>query len=397
MSFKISLLVATRFIAAKSSNRFISFLSLFSIFATSIGIMVLITVMSVMNGFDHEIRNLVYLKNDHVLISSNDGNLHNWQNIIKTINQHQSVISTTPIVTTEALLINNNNIKPIFLRGEQTVNDNKNGNSYGITLSPPIAYKLGLAIGDKVQVITPKMESSITGTKPRMKKFTVVDIKNNPQSNLIQYANIVDLQQLLLMPNEISALSIMTTDLDSAPKLAKILRSELGPSYSISSWVDKYSQLFKALQLQKTMMFLILMLIIFIAAFNMLASMIMLVADKRQSIASMRTLGMPKRHIVAIFMLQGIIVGVIGIVIGSIGGYILSKNVTGVVHFLEYIIGSKLVDKAVYMLDYLPSHFVLADLITINSVSLILSLAATIYPAYKASKIEPVELLRNLN
>jgi lipoprotein-releasing system permease protein len=357
--------------------------------------MVLTTVMSVMNGFDYEIRNLVYLKNDHVLITSNNGNLHNWQNIIKIINQHESVITTTPIVTTEALLINNNNIKPIFLRAEQ--NNQAINNHYGITISPPVAYKLGLTIGDKVQVITPKMESSITGAKPRMKKFTVVDIKNNPQSNLIQYANLEDLQKLLLMPNEISALSIITTNLDSAPKLATVLQSQLGPKYNISSWIDKYSQLFKALQLQKTMMFLILMLIIFIAAFNMLASMIMLVADKRQSIASMRTLGMPKRYIVAIFMLQGLIVGVIGVVIGSIGGYILSKNVTEVVHLLEYIIGSKLIDKAVYMLDYLPSHFVLADLITINSVSLILSLAATIYPAYKASKIEPVELLRNLN
>ena len=345
-----------------------------------------------MNGFDYEIRNLVYLKNDHVLITGSNGNLADYKKILEIVKQHENVITATPIVTTEALLINNEHIKPVLLRGEQQ--DNKD---YGITLSPEIAYKLGLSIGDKVQVITPKMENTITGTKPRMKKFTVTAIKSGSQSNLIQYANIKDLQKLLLMPNEISALSITTSDLDSAPKLAKVLRTQLGYQYNISSWVDKYSQLFRALQLQKTMMFLILMLIIFIAAFNMLSSMIMLVADKRQSIASMRTLGMPKRHIVAIFMLQGLMVGVIGIVIGSIGGYILSQNVTEVVHLLEYAIGSKLIDKAVYMLDYLPSHFILADLITINVVSLTLSLAATIYPAYKAAKIEPVELLRNIN
>lgn len=396
MSFKISLLVATRFISTKSSNSFISFLSLFSIFATSIGIMVLTTVMSVMNGFDYEIRSLVYLKNDHVLITGNNGHLQDSESITKIVKQHKNVLTITPIVTTEALLINNENIKPVFLRGEQNElqQDNK---GYGITLSPQVAYKLNLGLGDKVQVITPKMESTVTGTKPRMKKFTVTAIKNNLQSNLIQYANIKDLQKLLLMPNEVSALSITTSDLDSAPKLAKELRTQLGYQYNISSWVDKYSQLFRALQLQKTMMFLILMLIIFIAAFNMLASMIMLVADKRQSIASMRTLGMPKRHIVAIFMLQGLMVGIIGVAIGSISGYILSQNVTEVVNVLEYVIGSKLIDKAVYMLDYLPSHFILADLITINAVSLILSLAATIYPAYKASKIEPVELLRNIN
>lgn len=394
MSLRVSLLIATRFIATKSSNGFISFLSIFSIFATAIGIIVLTTVMSVMNGFDYEIKNLVYLKNDHVLISASSGNLSLDEDIIKDIKKHKDVIEVTPIVTTEALLINDDNIKPVFLRGEQNSAENA---SYGITISPMIAAKLGLSYNDKVQVITPQMENTVTGTKPRMKKFTVTDIKNNSQSSLVQYANIKDLQKLLLMKDDISALSIITKDLDSAPKLANTLQTQLGYKYNVSSWVDKYSQLFRALQLQKNMMFLILMLIIFIAAFNMLASMIMLVTDKRLSIASMRTLGMPKSHIVAIFMLQGLMVGAIGITIGSIGGYLLSQHVTEVVNMLEYITRSKLVDKAVYMLDYLPSHFVLADLITIDMVSLALNLAATIYPAYKAAKIEPVELMRNLN
>ena len=399
MKKSISLLIGSRYIRAKCKNRYVSFLSLFSIIATSLGITVLMTVMSVMNGFDHEIKQLVFTNDDHLVVADSFGNIKDWEKLSTKLKSYSNVVSVEPSVEVQALINNNDELLPALLKGAQHSNIAKTHpklatTKYGIVLTQNYAYRANVDIGDDILVITPKIIHTMAGARPQMHKFKVVEISPNTKFAANQIVRMEDLQKLLAIGDAVSYVNIKMDNLASAPKLQNQLRNDPNFFYSVSSWAERYGQLFKALKLQKTMMFLILMLIIIIAAFNMLSSMVMLVADKRSSIAVLRSLGLTKQKVIYIFIIQGVIIGVIGMIAGTICGYILSTNVTSVVHALEALIGYKLVDKSVYMLDYLPSHIDWNDVIFINITAFILSVLATLYPSYKASLIKPAKVLR---
>ena len=399
MSNILVLKIACRYIRAKCNNNYVSFLSLFSILATALGVAVLITVMSVMNGFDFEIKNLVQETDSHVVISHSKNYISDWKGIIKKLKNYSDIIEIEPTVELQSLLNNDNILAPAIIVGVSQDKLKKNypdlvNRKFGIALTKSYATKLGVDIGDKVLLVTPVLKNSIAGLRPEMHKFSVVDIVDSQKFMPQQIVRLEDLQKLLNIGNNISNLNIKMANLDSGPSLAHKLRSEQNFFYNVSSWEDRFSQLFKALSLQKTMMFLILMLIIVIASFNMLSSMVMLVNDKQNSIAILKTLGMRKKQITLIFILQGIIVGVIGVTLGTILGLVLSDNVTNIVNLLENILGYKLVDKSVYMLDYLPVRVKITDIVVINTTALILSFLATIYPSIRAAAILPGKVLK---
>ena len=399
MNKAISLLIASRYIRAKCKNRYVSFLSLFSIIATALGIAVLIAVMSVMNGFDHEIKQLVFTNDDHLVVADSYGNIKNWKNLVTKLKSYPNVVAVDPSVEMQALISNNDELLPALLKGETVSNLNKThprlaNIKYGIVLTQNYAYRANVDIGDEVLVITPKIKNTLAGPRPQIHKFKVVEIIPNAKFATNQIVRMQDLQNILAIGDAVSYVNVKMDSLASAPILQNKLRSDPDFFYSVSSWAERYGQLFKALKLQKTMMFLILMLIIIIAAFNMLSSMVMLVADKRSSIAVLRSLGLTRRQVVFVFIIQGIIIGIIGMFVGTICGYVLSINVTSVVHAIESLIGYKLVDKSVYMLDYLPSYIDWDDVTVINTTAFILSVLATLYPSYKASLIKPAKVLR---
>jgi lipoprotein-releasing system permease protein len=267
---------------------------------------------------------------------------------------------------------------------------------FGIIITQSYAAKLDANINDDVLLVTPVLRSTITGLRPEMHKFNIVDIIPNTKFIPQQIVRLEDMQKILSVGKRVSNINIRLKDLDDGPSLAKNLRNDNSFFYSVSSWADRYSQLFKALSLQKTMMFLILMLIIVIAAFNMLSSMVMLVTDKQNSIAVLRTLGLRKYQVIFIFILQGTILGLIGMALGTALGITISNNVTPIVHGIESILGYKLVDKSVYMLDYLPVKISYMDVIIINITALTLSILATIYPSIKAATISPGKVLKGV-
>lgn len=393
MSIKTSFFIGCRYINARCDNRYASFLSLFSIIATALGIAVLTTVMSVMNGFEHDIKGLVYDFSEHVTISSPSGNISEWQQIADNLVKDKNVTSITPIIFTNAIISKDEEAIPSSIIGLEFQDElaSYHNKSYPIILPYQYANKLNLSIGDKVLVMLPKFNSSITGIQPVMKNFLVVAIDNITKARGNIIVKISDLQKLLGMQNTVTNINVSTTSLEKAITLSKKLQQNT--SITTTTWLDSHGQVFKALKLQKTMMFLILFLIIVIASFNMLSSMVMLVTDKRMSIATLRSLGMSGKNIIAIFMTQGIIIGLLGMLCGTILGVIMSNNVTAIVHALELLIGSKLIDKSVYMLDYLPSQIKIVDIAIINAATFILSAGATIYPAYRATKIKPAYIL----
>ena len=393
--------IACRYIKAKCDNKFISFLSLFSVTATALGVAVLITVMSVMNGFDYEIKNLVMASDSHLIITDSSSYINDWKSIASKIKTYKDVTEIEPSVELQSLLNKDRNLIPVLVSGASKDKIKKyypklQEKKFGIILTDNYALKLDVEIGDDVLLVTPVLKSSITGVQPTMRKFKVIDIIADNKFLPKQIVRMQDLQTLLGIGNRVSNINVKMANLDAGPYLAHELRHNQSFYYNVSSWADRYAQLFKALRLQKTMMFLILLLIIVIAAFNMLSSMVMLVTDKQNSIAVLRTLGMQKRHITSIFMIQGIIIGIIGIIFGTMLGIIISYNVTNIVSFIEQILGYKLIDKAVYMLDYLPVKINISDVITINATALSLSIIATIYPALKAASIKPGKVLKGV-
>lgn len=374
---------------------------MFSVTATALGVAVLITVMSVMNGFDYEIKNLVMASDSHLIITDNSSYINDWKNIANKIKTYKGVTEIEPSVEIQSLLNKDRNLLPVVVAGASKEKINKyypklKEEKFGIILTDSYALKLDVEIGDDVLLVTPVLKSSITGVQPTMRKFKIIDIIENNKFLPKQIVRMQDLQALLSIGNRVSNINVKMANLDEGPYLAHKLRNDNTFYYHVSSWADRYAQLFKALRLQKTMMFLILLLIIVIAAFNMLSSMVMLVTDKQNSIAVLRTLGMQKRQITSIFMIQGIIIGVIGIVLGTILGVIISSNVTNIVSFIEQLLGYKLIDKAVYMLDYLPVKINIVDVIIINATALSLSIISTIYPALKAASIKPGKVLKGV-
>jgi lipoprotein-releasing system permease protein len=327
------------------------------------------------------------------------GHIADWQSLSQQLASIPHVQSAEPTVEIQALINDHRTLLPIAIKGisaDQLKNQVPElvGKKYGIVLHESAAWRVGAQVGDKLLIITPTLQTTVMGTRPIMHNFTVAAVRPTEKFSHLQLARMSDLQTLLGMTNSATAIRLQLDELNHAGEVARILRQNPDFHYSVVTWAEHYADLFKALRLQKTMMFLILSLIVIIAAFNMLSSMVMLVADKRAAIAVLNTLGLSKRQIMAIFITQGLVIGCIGMISGTALGYLLSTHVTEIVHGLERLLSTKLIDQSVYMLDYLPSHIDWQDVAIINIITCILTLLATLYPSYKAAGIEPAKVLR---
>lgn len=402
MQVSPSIRIGLRYIRAKCHNRFVSFLSLFSMIATGLGVAVLITVMSVMNGFDHEMKTMIFQQDAHITIINPLGNITDWKPLSQHLSSIRHVESVEPTVEIQALINDHNMLIPVAIKGIANDQLDKEApqlrdKKYGIILHGSAALRAQADIGDKLVVITPKLQSTVMGMRPIIHHFNVVGIRPSEKFSHYQLARMADLQPLLGMSDTVTAIRLQLDDLSAAAEVANTLRQDPYFHYSVFTWAEHYADLFKALRLQKVMMCLILSLIVIIATFNMLSSMVMLVADKRSAIAILNTLGLSKRQIMAIFIVQGLVIGGVGMISGTALGYLMSIHVTDIVHTLEQLLGTKLIDQSVYMLDYLPSHIEWQDVAIINGITCILTLVATLYPSYKAAGIKPAVVLRGEN
>ncbi len=410
----LALYIGLRYTRAKRRNHFISFISLASMLGIALGVAVLITVLSVMNGFDYEIQNRLFNLANQVTVSRLDGRITDWPELAKKIESHPQIVATAPLVASQGMLTNAGSTAPTLITGilpdrEGSVSQmphyvtqgsfaSLTPKSFNIIVGEGIAENLGLAIGDKVILLTPQANASPLGILPRYKQFTVSGIfhvdGNAAMDNGLAFVNLHDSQLLYQLGNAVTAIRVKVNDLYAAPKVANSLQDALSGDYTVSNWTQEYGTFFKAIRMEKTMIFLILLLIIAVAAFNLVSTLVMVVNDKRADIAILRTFGATPSTILATFIVQGCVVGVVGTLLGLIGGVLLAYNVTSVVNFIQQVFHVQFISSSVYFVDYLPSRPEWTDIWQICAIALGLSLLATLYPAWQASRTQPAEALR---
>lgn len=409
-----ALFIGLRYTRAKRRNHFISLISLISMLGIALGVMVLITVLSVMNGFDKEIKSRVFTMVSPITVSSNTGYVADWSNLQKNIVDLPYITASAPFAIGEVLLSAGGSVQPAMMNGILPQEEQKvsavtskivKGNftklipgNYGIILGENLADRLQVDVGDKITVVTPQVSLSPAGVLPRFKRFEVIGMfKAGGGFGFdagLAFIHLTDAQKLFGLGSNVTGLHLNIKDVYAAPQIALELAQELAPGASITTWADQFGEFFHAVQLEKTMMFFILLLIITVAAFNLVATLVMVVNEKQSDIAILRTFGATPKTIMNIFIVQGALVGIFGTLIGIICGILLASNVTTIVHWIEHVFHVRFLSSNVYFINYLPSAIEITDIIKISIASLLLCLLATLYPAWRASKMDPVESLR---
>lgn len=408
------LFIGLRYTRAKKRNHFISFISLISLLGITLGMTALITVMSVMNGFQKEVRARILGVASHVQISGFDNKLTNWQLVADEALKNPSVVSAAPFVSAQGMVSYDQVVHGAIVRGilpekENTVADFANmmvsgelenliPGDFGIVIGMELARSLGAFRGDKIVLISPQGQVTPAGILPRLKQFTVVGIfeaGHFEYDSALVLIHIADAQKLYRMEdNTVSGVRLKLKDMFQAPQVVNNLASSLTGAYYITDWTKQHANYFRAIQIEKRMLSLILALIIAVAAFNIVSTLVMAVTDKQSDIAILRTLGASPRSIMKIFIVQGTFIGVAGTILGVAGGVLLAYNVGEVVAFIEWVFSVEFLSNEIYYISKIPTDPQTTDIVAVAVVSFVLSLLATIYPSYRASKVNPAEALR---
>ena len=413
MAISYELLIGLRYTRAKRRNHFISFISLISMLGIALGVAALIVVLSVMNGFQTELRGRILAVVSHVQISGANGDMADWEQVAAQSTGQPHVVAAAPYVQAQGMLSFGQSVRGAMVRGvlpdlEDKVADfrphMKEGkleslapDSFNMVLGSELAKALGVFVGDKVTLIAPQGVVTPAGVVPRLKTFTISGIF---EVGMFEYdsglalVRMEDAQRLYRMEDRVSGVRLKLDDLFKAPQVVRQLANKINTAAYLSDWTRSHANFFRAVQIEKNMMFIILSLIVAVAAFNIVSTLVMAVTDKQADIAILRTLGASPRSVMGIFMVQGALIGFIGLGLGIVGGVSLALNIDVVVPFIERMLGTQLFDKQVYYISNLPSELQWGDVLTVTGVSFVLSLVATIYPSWRASRVNPAEALR---
>lgn len=407
------LLVGLRYTHAKRRNHFISFISIVSMAGIALGVMALIVVLSVMNGFQEELRARILGVAAHLEISGPDDRLADWRGVLAQTRQNPEVVAGAPYVSTQGMLANGDRVRGAILRGvvpdlENRVADfaghmkagrleDLKPGAFGIVLGAELARALNVVPGDRLVLLTPQGNITPAGVMPRIKQFTVAGIF---EAGMFEYdsglalIHLRDAQKLLRLGEDVSGVRLKLDEIFRAPFVVQALSQSLSGRFFLTDWTQSHANFFRAVAIEKRMMFLILLLIVAVAAFNIVSTLVMAVTDKQADIAILRTLGARPASIMKIFIVQGAFIGVFGTLLGFVGGVALALNLETVVPVIERIAGMDLFPADVYYISELPSKLVWSDVAIITGVSLFISLVATLYPSWRASRIQPAEALR---
>lgn len=407
----LSLYIGLRYTAAKRRNHFISFISLTSMIGLMLGVAVLIIVLSVMNGFDRELKQRILGMVPHAVILG-DGPLEDWEQVDEQVSKHPSVIAAAPFVQGQAMVTGGGNVRGVMLNGilpeqERTVSiienhmidgslDDLKSGEFGIIIGKLMASSLRLQIGDKVTVVLPEASITPAGVLPRLKRFTVkgvfsVGAELDGNYTLI---HMDDATKLMRTGGKAQGIRLLVDDLFKAQRVAEEAAADLGERYYTSDWTRTHGNLFQAIRMEKTMIGLLLMFIVAVAAFNIVSTLVMVVTDKTADIAILRTMGATPGHIMRIFIVQGAVIGIFGTLVGTGLGVLGAYKISGLIAWLETALGHQFLNADVYFISYLPSQLQWQDVYIISGAGFVMSLLATIYPAWRASRIDPAEALR---
>ncbi len=407
------LFVGLRYTRAKRRNHFISFISITSMLGIALGVAALIVVLSVMNGFQKELRARILGVASHVQIVGMGASLPNWREVMQQASENPEVAAAAPYVMAQGLISHRQTVQGTIVRGvlpedEDRVADiglhMKKGTldalrpgRFGIVLGSELAMSIGARVGDKVVLIAPQGQVTPAGILPRLKQFDLVgifEVGMYEYDSGLALIHLADAQKLYRMDENVSGVRLKLHDLFRAPGTARALTDTLEGDVYVTDWTRSHANFFRAVQIEKRVMFIILLLIVAVAAFNIVSTLVMAVTDKRADIAILRTLGAAPGEIMKIFIIQGALIGVIGTLVGVAGGMLLALNIDVVVPAIERAFGIQFLAKDVYYISDLPSDLHASDVIVIAATSFVLSLLATLYPSYRASRINPAEALR---
>ena len=405
--------IGLRYTRAKRGNRFVSFIALTSMAGIALGVWALIVVLSVMNGFQKELRTRILGVASHVQISGAAGRLTNWRKVADTAGKHPRVVASAPFVNAQAMLTFGQSVRGAIVRGvlpemEERVADigrhMKSGSfaalkpgEYGIVLGVDLARALGAIAGDRIALIAPQGTVTPAGLVPRVKQFTVVGIFQVDHYEYdagLALVHLEDAQRLYQFGTDVSGLRLKLDDLFAARAVARELMADLEQGVLASDWTRSHANFFRAVEIEKRMMFIILTLIVAVAAFNIVSTLVMVVTDKRADIAILRTLGASPGSVLAIFVVQGALIGITGTLIGVASGILTGLNIDVIVPAIEQVLGFKFLAKDVYFIADLPSDVQAGDVATVAIVALGLAFVAAIYPSWRAARVNPAEALR---
>lgn len=407
------LFVGLRYTYTKRRTHFISFISVTSMLGIALGVTALITVLSVMNGFETELRDRILGMASHATITTLDGSLKDWQSVADMIENQPHVLASAPYVSGESMLSNGKYVSGALVQGvlpgqEERVSDVgkhiaggdlellKPG-EYGLILGKDLALSLGAGVGDAITVVSPQITIAPTGVVPRLRRFTVLaifEVGMYEYDRGIALVHIEDAARLFRLQDAVSGLRLKLDDVFDAPLVSYALADILPLEYRVEDWTRRHANFFRAIKTEKRVMFIILTLIVAVAAFNIVSTLIMVVTDKRSDIAILRTLGASPRSIMTIFIIQGVVIGIFGTALGVAGGVGLALNVETIVPAIERLFHVEFMSADVYYISEVPSELHWRDVWIMSSVALVLSLLATLYPAWRAARTHPAEALR---
>lgn len=407
------LLLGLKYTRAKRRNGFISFISFSSMLGIALGVTALITVLSIMNGFQDELRDRILGMTAHMTINEKNDRLTNWENLYNKVINQPHVEGAAPNIMEQGMLTIGNKVNGVAVRGilpefEGQVADIESKmvfgslnslqpKKYNIILGTELATSLGVSLGDKVTLIAPQGSVSPVGIVPRIKRFTVVGLFEagmHEYDSGLAIINIQDAQKVFKYGDSVSGLQLKLDDMFNVGEVKAELSKVVDKVMYMRDWRQQHSNFFKAIEMEKRMMFIVLTLIIMVAAFNIVSTMVMVVTDKQSDIAVLRTIGATPMSIQIIFIVQGLIIGSLGVILGLIGGLSLALNIDVIVPFIENLLGFKFFPPDVYYISTVPSKLEWSDVWYITGLAFLLTLLATLYPARKASKVNPAEALR---
>ncbi len=407
----LSLYIGLRYTAAKRRNHFISFISMTSMIGLMLGVAVLIIVLSVMNGFDRELKQRILGMVPHAVIRGEDV-LSNWQAVDAAVSRHPEVQAVAPFIQGQGMITGGGNVRGVLLNGilpeeerqvsiienhmvEGALDDLRSG-EFGIIIGRLMAASLRLQVGDKVTVVLPEASVTPAGVLPRLKRFTVKGVFSVGAELDGNYTLIhMDDAAKLMRTNGLAhGVRLLVDDLFQAPRVAEEAAMALGGRYFVSDWTRTHGNLFQAIRMEKTMIGLLLMFIVAVAAFNIVSTLVMVVTDKTSDIAILRTMGATPGRIMRIFIVQGAVIGMVGTVAGTLLGVAGAYNISDFISWIESLMGHQFLNADVYFISYLPSQLQWVDVGIISGAGLVMSLLATIYPAWRASRVDPAEALR---
>ena len=410
------LLIGLRYLKAKRKSTFISLITLISVAGVALGVMALIIVLAVMTGFEEDLKDKILGTNAHIVVLNGLGAVQDYPQVVKKLEGMDGVIAATPFIYNQVMLSTGKTVSGVVLRGIEVQTDAKVTNLHksmvegslasldsevgktpGVVIGKELAKNLGLILGDTVDVISPMGNITPLGMMPKLNRFRITGIFNTGMfeyDSTLAYVSLKEAQQFLGLGDVVTGIQLKVRDVYKTGELAQAIDKELGPPYHARDWMQMNKNILFALKTEKSVMFIILTLIVLVAAFGIASTLFMVVMEKTRDIAILKSMGATSRSIMRIFVFEGVIIGVFGTIVGVLGGLLVALNLEPIVGAIQKVTGFELFSKDIYYLDHFPSQVIPSDVVLISVTAVIISFAATLYPSWAASRMAPAEALR---